>query len=85
MDGLTHDYFQHDVHIGIPLSLEPYEDIHDIQERTTTKSPNYRGINVISVIPKLYDMVLSNRFALWYVPKCGILNRVSSGCNYQHR
>ena len=30
---------------------------------------NYRGISIVSAIPKLYDMVLSERFALWYVPK----------------
>ena len=29
---------------------------------------NYRGISIISAIPKLYDMVLSNRFSLWYKP-----------------
>ena len=30
---------------------------------------NYRGISILSAIPKLYDMVLSNRFSLWYTPR----------------
>ena len=30
---------------------------------------NYRGISIISAIPKLYDMVLSDRFSLWYQPR----------------
>ena len=30
---------------------------------------NYRGISVLSAIPKLYDMILSNRFSLWYKPR----------------
>ena len=30
---------------------------------------NYRGISVLSAIPKLYDMVLSQRFSLWYTPR----------------
>ena len=30
---------------------------------------NYRGIDISSVITKLYDMVLSQRFALWYTPR----------------
>ena len=27
---------------------------------------NYRGISIISAIPKLYDMILSSRFSMWY-------------------
>ena len=30
---------------------------------------NYRGISIISAISKLYDMVLSDRFSLWYQPR----------------
>ena len=30
---------------------------------------NYRGISVLSCIPKLYDLTLSRRFSLWYTPK----------------
>ena len=30
---------------------------------------NYRGISVLSAIPKLYDMVLSQRFSLWHTPR----------------
>ena len=30
---------------------------------------NYRGISVLSANPKLYDMVLSQRFSLWYTPR----------------
>ena len=30
---------------------------------------NYRGISIISSLPKVYDMILSNRFSLWYKPK----------------
>ena len=31
---------------------------------------NYRGISVLSALPKVYDMILSCRFALWYAPRC---------------
>ena len=31
-------------------------------------SQNYRGISIVSAIPKIYDMVLNNRFAMWYAP-----------------
>ena len=30
---------------------------------------NYRGISILSVLPKLYDTVLANRFKLWYHPR----------------
>ena len=30
---------------------------------------NYRGISIISAIPKLYDMILSSRFSMWYTPR----------------
>ena len=30
---------------------------------------NYRGISILNSIAKLYDMVLSQRFALWYSPR----------------
>ena len=30
---------------------------------------NYRGISIISSFAKLYDMVLSARFSLWYAPR----------------
>jgi len=30
---------------------------------------NYRGISILSAIPKLYDMILSTRFSLWYTPR----------------
>ena len=29
---------------------------------------NYRGISLMSTLPKLYDMILSARFGLWYTP-----------------
>ena len=30
---------------------------------------NYRGISILVALAKLYDMVLSYRFQLWYKPK----------------
>ncbi len=30
---------------------------------------NYRGISILVALAKLYDLVLSRRFNLWYVPK----------------
>jgi len=30
---------------------------------------NYRRISVKSAIPKLYEIILSNRFSLWYRPR----------------
>ena len=30
---------------------------------------NFRGISIISAIPKLYDSILSNRFSMWYTPR----------------
>ena len=30
---------------------------------------NYRGISIMSAIPKIYDMILGNRFVLWYTPR----------------
>jgi hypothetical protein len=31
---------------------------------------NYRGISFMSAIAKVYDMILSDRFSLWYKPLC---------------
>ncbi len=30
---------------------------------------NYKGISILVALAKLYDLVLSRRFNLWYVPK----------------
>ena len=34
-----------------------------------TDPKNYRGISILSAIPKIYDMILGNRFGLWYTPR----------------
>jgi len=31
-----------------------------------TDTNNYRGISILSAIPKIYDMILSNHFGMWY-------------------
>jgi hypothetical protein len=44
--------------------------IFTIYKKGSTLDPNnYRGISVISCIAKVYDMILSKRFSLWYRPK----------------
>ena len=43
---------------------------------------NYRGISVISALPKLYDMVLAKRFFAWYTLKIEQAQR-GRGCEEQ--
>ena len=44
--------------------------IFTIFKKVTKDDPNnYQCISILSAIPKLYDMVLSNHFSLWYTPR----------------
>ena len=44
--------------------------VFTIYKKGTKDDPNnYRGISILSAIPKLYDMILSHRFSLWYTPR----------------
>ncbi len=47
-----------------------YAKVFTIHKKGDPQNPgNYRGIGIMSAIAKVYDMVLNERFNLWYRPQ----------------